>query len=435
MNKLILPSVYKGWTFNAPSSKSISQRVIAIALISQNNLVIKRCDYSNDSMAAQNIIKSFGAHCSGQNTVTCRFNQYKSIKKNHVPEISVGESGLGLRMFTPIISTFKSDITINGQGSLLKRPIDFMVEPLRQLGVEIQTNNGFAPITIKSQMQGGECFVDGSFGSQFITGLLLAAPYAQKDVIINVSNPTSLPYINMTISIMKQFGVEVEANDNYTYFKVKAGQKYNLNKYEVEGDWSSVAAHIVGAATTGEVFIKGMNRESTQADKAILEVLDQVGVFYEFNDNILHVKKKDLKPFTFDATNCPDLFPCLASLAANCSGESTIIGTQRLTHKESNRALTIKEEFEKMGVEITLSDNKMIIKGGSQILGDKNVESHNDHRIAMALSILALNANGKININDPECVNKSYPKYWVDLAVNLNLKDNKGRGRKKRAEE
>ena len=194
-------------------------------------------------------------------------------------------------------------------------------------------------------------------------------------------------------------------------FNKSTSQPFN---YSIEGDWSGGAFLLVAGAVAGDIVVKGLDVFSTQADKAVLQPLMQCGANISIEEAQIHVRKAPLKPFHFNATDCPDLFPPLVALAAYCKGKSVIEGVNRLTHKESNRALTLQDEFGKMGVEIVLQDDLMIIHGGGKINGAA-VHSRHDHRIAMACAVAALGAEGDTTIDEAEAVNKSYPQFWEHL--------------------
>jgi 3-phosphoshikimate 1-carboxyvinyltransferase len=222
----------------------------------------------------------------------------------------------------------------------------------------------------------------------------------------------------MTLEILSDFGIEID-HDKYKRFKIKGNQVPNKSSYRVEGDWSGASFLIVAAAIAGEIKLEGLNQNSKQADLKILEALTQFGADYNWENDVLIVKKAKAKAkaFSFDATHCPDLFPPLAVLAACSDGLSVIKGTSRLEHKESNRALTIKEEFEKLGIEVQLKSDEMHIvgRGDNVFVKGGQVSSRNDHRIAMALTLFGLRASAPIFIEYPEAINKSYPDYFIDF--------------------
>ena len=384
------------------------QRAIAISALAQGTSRLYGYSPSNDSDAALRIAENLGATVSvdGEQVIITGGLNPKTLTLN------CGEAGLGIRMFTPIASLWHEAITLQGEGSLKKRPVDVLEAPLRQLGVQIMTNNGFVPVQVCGPMLGGYANVDGSLSSQILTGLLIAAPYARKDVILCVNDLKSKPYIDITLDMMKKFGVSVGRHD-YDSFVVPAEQTYMAQDFCVEGDWSGAAFLLVAAALNGDVTVENISMDSCQADKAIVDALQKAGAKVAINENSISVSHSKLQAFSFDATECPDLFPPLVSLAAHCDGMTTIQGVSRLAHKESNRALVLQTEFAKLGTKIDLDGDTMIIYGGT-LQGGK-MHANNDHRIAMAGAVAALLAKSSVEIENPECVAKSYPEFWDDL--------------------
>ena len=415
MQVTISPSTLKG-TITAPASKSAMQRACAAALLKGGKTVLHNPGVSADDEAALDIIQQLGTIVEKKGeTIVIHSNGVNPISG----EINCGESGLSARMFTSIAALSTRPIRIVGKGSLIKRPFSFFKEVLPQLGVECKNNDGFLPLTITGPLTPKNIEIDGSLSSQFLTGLLFAYSAANaKEVTITVRDLASKPYIDLTLQVMKDFGLSVPLNHDYQSFHfasppvgLPTSQPIN---YHVEGDWSGGAFLLVAGAIAGDVVLKGLNVFSTQADKAILQALMQCEANMSVEEKQIHVRKGNLKAFHFNATDCPDLFPPLVALAAYCNGTSVIEGVHRLTHKESNRALTLQEEFAKLGVEIVLQDNLMLIKGRMKIKG-ATVHSRHDHRIAMACAVTALGAEGNTTIEEAEAVNKSYPQFWEHL--------------------
>jgi len=415
---VIKPSVIKG-ILVAPTSKSSMQRACAAALLHDGETSIQNPGKSNDDLAALDIIQKLGATLSSQQEGSITITS----SKNLIPaeSINCGESGLSIRMFTPIAALSKQAITINGTGSLLKRPMNFFDEIFPQLDIEVESNEGMLPIKIKGPLQPKDITIDGSLSSQFLTGLLMAFAKAVKQpVTITVSNLKSKPYIDLTLQVMAHFGYVVE-NNNYESFTIKpviqsANKQIN---YTVEGDWSGAAFLLVAGAIAGAITVKGLDVFSTQADKAILKAIMDSGANISIQEDQIEVSPPlgdGGKPFHFNATDCPDLFPPLVALAAYCNGTSVIEGVSRLAHKESNRGLTLQEEFAKMGAEIILQDDLMMIKGGAGLKG-ATVHSRHDHRIAMACAVAAVKATGETIIEEAEAINKSYPAFYEHLQL------------------
>lgn len=399
-------------TITPPSSKSYAQRAIALALLAEGRTTLRNIEFCKDTRSAISCIEALGAKVSylDESTITIDGGLHPVTDT-----LMVGESGLATRLFTPIASLNSTPICIKGEGTLLHRPMMMMIEPLRRLGVEVRDGGGHLPIEVKGPIHGGNIEVDGSFSSQFITGLLLALPLAKEDTTLHVRSAVSTPYIDMTIDTAKRFGVEIMHHEgDYSEFYIEGGQKYAPADLAIEGDWSGASTMLVAGAISGRVTVKNLSTLSKQADTAICRALERAGAGIIIEGDSITVTKRRLRSFTFDATNSPDLFPALAALAAAAHGQSTIIGTQRLLHKESDRAETIRQEYEKLGIEVDISEeNVMKIRGGE--IHPATVFSHNDHRIAMSLAVSALRCKGNVTIENAECVEKSYPTFFEDL--------------------
>ena len=413
MKVIISPSKVTG-TVMAPASKSAMQRACALALMKNGRTYLKNAGRSNDDVAALDVIQKLGARVVdlGDNNLLISSGENKKPEK----VLNCGESGLGLRMFTPLAALNENKITITGSGSLATRPMDFFDEVLPKLSVEIDSNGGRLPITIKGPLEPTNITIDGSLSSQFLTGLMIAfATACTKPVSITVQNLKSKPYIDLTLHLMKHFGYQVE-NDNYEQFHfhpIKDHKEFDI-VYSVESDWSGGAFLLVAGAIAGSLTVKGLDVNSTQADKKILEALKDSGAKIEYKDEDILVEHSPLKAFSFDATDCPDLFPPLVALASFCEGVTTIKGVSRLKHKESDRGKTLQSEFSKLGVEIQLEDDLMKIKGVKQV-NSITVHSNHDHRIAMACAVAALRASGPVEIEEADAINKSYPTFYAHL--------------------
>jgi len=414
MIAIVCPSDISG-TLRAPRSKSDMQRACAAALLHQGVTHIVDPGKSNDDLAALDVISKLGAEVTKQENVVI-------VKSDGVHpfsnEINCGESGLGIRMFTPIASLSSRELTISGTGSLMTRPMHFFDAIFPKLGIAIHSNDGKLPLVIKGPMHPSSIEVDGSLSSQFLTGLLMAYSAAgARDVTITVKDLKSKPYIDLTLGVLKSFGMKVPVVKDYETFSFSAlehAQPVGEISYRVEGDWSGAAFLFVAGAIAGGISIEGMKADSVQADMKILEAIKDAGASLRHEDGIFYVGPADLKAFHFDATECPDLFPPLVALAAYCQGDTVIKGALRLTHKESNRALTLQDVFGKMGVEIDLDGDMMIVHGNRNVKAAR-VHSHHDHRIAMAAAVAALGADGEVIIEEAEAINKSYPDFYEHL--------------------
>ncbi len=411
----------------APASKSSMQRACAAALLHVGQTIISNPGHSNDDLAALDVIQKLGAHIEVQKgndengtTIVKSINVTSKGVQPIGPEMNCGESGLGIRMFTPIAALSNQSILINGKGSLLKRPMHFFDEIFPALGVKIDSQNGFLPIQIQGPLKTPETItVDGSLSSQFLTGLLMAyAASGAQGSIIKVLDLKSKPYIDLTLTVLNAFGWKVQ-HDHYEQFSFLPHEPLkDIIEYTVEGDWSGAAFLLVAGAIAGPIKVKGLQMESTQADKAVMHALQNANVAIAIKTDGIQIGSQDgaaLRAFEFDATDCPDLFPPLVALAAACMGVSEIKGVSRLAHKESDRGLTLQTEFAKLGVKIELEGDNMKIHGGGEI-NASTVFSQHDHRIAMACAVAALKASGPVVITDAEAINKSYTDFFDHLA-------------------
>jgi 3-phosphoshikimate 1-carboxyvinyltransferase len=316
-------------------------------------------------------------------------------------------------MFAPIAALSGKECVLLGEGSLCSRPIGMVEAPLRELGASISTERGLPPIRVKGPLQGGEVEVDGASSSQFLTGLLMALPLCRKDSVIRVAGLKSRPYVRMTLSLLTEFGIAVRHSPGLDRFEIAGSQSYQPTDYFVEGDWSGASFLLVAGAIAGSVSVGGLDEDSLQADRAILDALRAAGASVEIGNGVVTVGKGKLRGFEFDATDCPDLFPPLAALACSCKGENSIRGASRLSGKESDRGAALAQELSKMGADIRLEGDCLKIRGG-KLRGGK-ADSHNDHRIAMACAVAALDSENGVEIKNDKCVSKSYPGFFGDL--------------------
>ena len=428
MVAIVHPSKLTG-SQTAPASKSSMQRACAAALIHIGKTIIHNPGHSNDDLAALDVIQKLGAiveiekprnEKGNTGSIVVNSNGVKPIG----PSMNCGESGLGIRMFTPIAALSSELISIEGKGSLVKRPMHFFDEILPKVGVKVQSQKGFLPIEIQGPLVPANITIDGSLSSQFLTGMLMAyAASGVQEVEIKVIDLKSKPYIDLTLAVLNAFGWKVE-HTNYESFRFLAHAPLKpVIEYTVEGDWSGAAFLLVAGAIAGPIKVKGLQLNSTQADKKIMQALISAkATMKQEEDGILIGPSADnsnnysngLVPFEFDATDCPDLFPPLVALASVCNGVTKIKGVSRLAHKESDRGLTLQTEFAKMGVQIELVGDEMLIHGGA-LIQSATVFSQHDHRIAMACGVAALVANGPIEITEAEAINKSYTDFFTHL--------------------
>lgn len=396
----------------APPSKSLMIRAIAAGLLSEKNLIVENFKPCEDSETAISVAEKMGAKIKKNRGAIIVDGK---LSNNEKRVVNCRQSALTLRLFSAIAAISGGETVLQGEGSLTSRPVKMMGKTFSDLGVEFSTQKGVVPVRIKGPIKSGKAIVEGSESSQFLSGLLMTLPVIKGDSLLFVNRLKSTPYIDMTIEILDYFGIDIE-NRGYEEFFIRGGQKYGKARYVVEGDWSGASFPLVMGALKGKVGIRGLNPESLQGDRRILTLLKQTGSYVEVKRDLISVKKDRLKPFTFNASDCPDLFPPLVVLASGCIGKSYISGAKRLKFKESNRSEALIEEFGKIGVRIELSDdNIMEINGTGKVLGG-SVSSHGDHRIAMALISASVISDGEMIIDDVECINKSYPGFFDDLS-------------------
>lgn len=410
MKKNIQPGKRFG-TIAIPASKSDGQRALLAAALSKGESKLINLGESKDELAMLSAIKNLGAKVKQLDESTFVVKGIQTFPKE--AELNMGESGLGIRLITSVCAAHQGVFMIYGKGSLEKRPLTFFEDTLPLFNAGISSNAGLIPLEITGPMRGSTVDLDGSQSSQYISGMMMALPLLKEDSRIHVKNLNSLPYLQMTLDTLNKFGIEV-SHQNYEDFIVRGNQNYIPTTYSIESDWSSASYWLVASALGYNIQLTGLSMTSLQADKNILEAFDAANCLVEFRENKIRINGKNRKPFKFDATHCPDLFPALATFASLCDGKSEIKGVTRLTHKESNRGIVLQEEFANIGVVIILDGDIMHIHGKNSIEGGK-VNSHNDHRIAMCFAIAGLFSDDEIEINGAEAVAKSYPTFWVDL--------------------
>ncbi len=412
MEQIVYPSLDITGKIKIPASKSFGQRAYAAALLVNGETSIRDFGVSDDENAALEIIKQAGATVREvSKNVICITSS--GINQKDLA-INYGESGLSARMFTPLLAVSNNSVKMNAKGTLLSRPMNFFDTILKGLEVDFTSTNGHLPFEMKGPLVPKDCTIDGSMSSQFITGLIYAyaASPLTKKVQIKIENPTSIPYILLTLDVLNKFGVEVVLENETLYFD--GPYVFKSTSISVEGDWSSASFLLVAGAISGAVTIDNLNSDSQQADKKLIGALKDFGATVLENNSSITITKNENKAFYFDATHCPDLFPPLAVLAMFADGVSSIKGVNRLMNKESNRSIAIQEELGKMGALIVVKEDEMFIKG---IKKSKStvVNSHGDHRIAMACAIAALKADGPVTIQDSQAINKSYPLFFEHL--------------------
>jgi 3-phosphoshikimate 1-carboxyvinyltransferase len=408
---VISPSQMRG-RVEAPPSKSVTHRMVTLAALAEGTTTIRNPLASDDTLATLNAVNMLGANTEkGEDQWAVEGGSLKAPAK----AVHCGESGTTIRFMTAVCGLVDGSVRLTAGPSLSRRPMGPLLDALNSLGVEAQGENGHPPITVNGRggIGGGEAALPGDVSSQFVSALLLVAPLMRSPLTVRVTTPLqSWPYVQMTMDAMHVFGVKAEASPGRDEFTAPTA-KYRASEVNVEGDWSSASILLAAGALGGEVTVGNLDRESSQADTAILDILSSMGAEYFVNDNDVTSKKSRLKAMNHDFSDHPDLFPVSAALCSAAEGTSTLTGLERLRLKESDRVASMTEGLKRMGVKVATEDDMVSINGGT--VRGAEVNPHNDHRIAMSLAVLALAAEGDTTIRDAGCVTKSYPGFWGHL--------------------
>ncbi len=440
-------TLYRGRSFaNAsiviPSSKSFAQRAIIAAALADGTSRLSGYSPCGDNEAAIAAAAAIGAEVNSDGDVL----EIKGIAAApgciDIQNLHTGESGLLTRLMIPVLPMIsKSAVKLTGEKTLLERPLKGAAEMMSAFGVSLKSgaDDCRIPLEVSGPLQCGKAEISGKYGSQLISGLLMALPLGEKYSALTVVEPKSIPYMFITLDVMRKFGVKVknemaggqafvESGGDWSHctemeFKVRPGQRYHAADFAIEGDWSSAANFLVAGAIFGKVTIEGLDTASLQADLSIMDILMEAGASLSQTGGStgpVTVQRSPLKAFETDASNCPDLFPVISVLAAFCQGTSRIAGVDRLAHKESDRGKAIVDMLGKMGVVSEISDNVLVIEGhslssrllnGRLLKGGEYTSSH-DHRMVMALKVAELGADAPVVIDDTDCVAKSFPMFF-----------------------
>ena len=472
-----------------PCSKSFAQRAIIAAALADGVSHLRGYTPCGDSEAALSVARTIGADVQQDGNVLIirgisasvgsvgeilshslqrqsrLLHNVQNDRQDGYAAVHMGESGLLTRMMIPLMAQLHDGpVVITGEKTLLERPLTGAREILDAFGCRVESdaadNAVRVPLTVAGPLKGGgRVEISGRHGSQLITGLLMALPFAEKNTTLVVKDPKSIPYIFITLEVLKKFGVRIgnemlggrdflESDGDWSLcseivFKIRGGQGLKAVDMDLETDWSAVANFLVAGAVFGKVEIAGLDTTSLQADLSIMDILMDAGASLSQVDGPkgnITVQRAPLRSFSVDASNCPDLFPIISVLAAFCQGTSRIAGLGRLANKESDRASAILNMLRQMGVDARREDDELIIRGYSlaqRLLGQQthgsagqsavqaggqasrvpgllkggDYTSHHDHRMVMALKVASLGADGPIVIDDEACVQKSFPSF------------------------
>ncbi len=374
-----------------PPSKSAAHRALACAFLAGGGSVSPIIS-SNDMRAMQQVIDALK---SGERVIDCI------------------ESGNTLRFMLPVAAALGREVTFVGSGRLPERPITEYLRLFPQHGVSCRATNGKIPLALSGKLTSGDYEIAGNISSQYITGLLFALPLLEGDSrIVLTTKLESKPYVDMTLKVMRDFGVTADETD-YGYF-VPGNQQYAVRDYTVEADWSQAAFFLAAGAIGGEVILTGLDMSSVQGDKEIVNVLKRFGADIEIGEDCIISRKSALSGTEIDASDIPDTVPALAVTAAFANGKTVIKGAERLRLKESDRIESVAENLRRMGISVEETADGMIITGGkphgAELLG------YNDHRIVMAFSVAAAYADGESTITEANAIDKTYPTFFEDYA-------------------
>jgi len=414
----ITPSTVTG-EVTAPSSKSYTHRAVILASLAMGESLIENPLLSDDTLYTIDACRSLGANIElkgNRLTITGTGGQIKVVPGRE--RIFVGNSGSTIRMVAPLAALASTKVILDGDNRLRQRPVGDLLSALESLGASARSleNNGCPPLEIQGgKLSGGEVTTSGQISSQHISALLMIAPYTENGLTIKVSSLRSKPYVDITLDVMRDFAVEA-VNRNYKELLIKGSQRYQAKRYRIEGDYSSAAYFLSAGAIGGRpVTVKNLKTNSAQGDKYFLNILSAIGGSVEHQKETVTVSRRgELKGVTIDMGDYPDLVPTVAVVAAHAQGKSRINNIGRLRFKETDRLGDTAAELDKMEIKVEVTDNAMVVYGGKP--RGAELEAHNDHRMAMSLSIAALFAGGDSIINGAEAVTKSYPRFFNDLA-------------------
>ncbi len=400
----IYPSVLNG-RISVPPSKSAAHRAVICSALANGPEIFPAGTHLSDDITATSLaMKAIQNRCG-----------------NEKIQIDCSESGSTLRFLIPVAAALGINAELIGHGRLPERPIGVYLDCLPEHGVSCKTSGGL-PLEIDGQLIPGEFVLPGNISSQFITGLLLALPLLNGESILTLSSPLeSAGYVDMTIQIMRDFGVTVDTIENG--WQIAGNQNYLPRDYKVERDWSQAAFFLAAGALGGKLALQGLNPNSCQGDLAAETLFQAFGAKTEWNGSVLSVSPHQLDGIEIDASQIPDLVPVLAVTAALCKGQTRIYNAQRLRIKESDRLAAMADGLTKLGGKVMQTDDGLVIEGVARLHGGE-VDGCNDHRIVMALAIAALNTDGCVTISDAQSIQKSYPTFFEDynmLGGNANV--------------
>lgn len=418
----IIPTKLQG-IVHAPSSKSMGHREIICAGLAEGTSIVDNISMSKDIEATCRCLRALGVEIED---VPSKFAGRSALKVTGTGKLRAaqagadcGESGSTLRFFIPMGALLNAPFTFEGHGKLVSRPMQAYYDIFDKQGLQYATTEGQLPLTVNGRLQAGLYQLPGNVSSQYVSGLLFALPLLEGDSVIEITSELeSAAYVDMTLSCLAKYGIEIiNENNAHRRYLVRGGQKYQALDSNVEGDWSQAAFWTVGGSLGEAVTCSGLEHGSLQGDKAVVPIMKQMAANISVAGDAVVTANAVTKATVIDGSNCPDIIPVLTVLAAVSEGTTEIINAGRLRIKECDRLAAITQELNKLGADITELPEGLIIKGKPEGLrGGAEVDAWNDHRIAMSLAIAAQKCEEPLTLTGAKSVQKSYPEFWQDYA-------------------
>ena len=408
----IKPQKISNCEVSVPGSKSYTHRILIASALSDGICRIDNALDSEDTKITIGALKQMGITINSNDNRFIVHGTNGEFRQTSGP-LFLGNSGTSMRLLTALASLGKGRYVLTGTERMKERPIQDLLDALIQMGVSAHSvnNNGCPPVAIKGGgVKGGRININCETSSQYLSAVLLTAPFTEQNLEINViKGPVSKPYIDMTINVMKKFGIEI-VRDDYSYFKVQQGQKYRAGSYYVEPDCSQAGYFWGAAAITGAcIKVKGITKDTHQGDIHFTRLLEEMGCNVLHEKDGISVTGGSLSGIEADMSDMPDMVPTLAVVSAFAKGTTIIKNVKHLKVKESDRLASVANELLKMGIESSITDTGLVINGGKP--HGAEISTYKDHRIAMSFAIAGLKVPG-VFVKDEKCVEKSFPKFW-----------------------
>ena len=410
MDIVVYPGKLRG-TVKVPPSKSIAHRALICAALAEGESVIHGISLSQDMEATLRCIRALGATAerSGE---TVRVKGIGGVSPAEHPVLDCGESGSTLRFLLPVAAAVGTQTDFTGEGRLPERPVSELADEMKKHGVAfLPEDKSTLPFTINGKLEAGVYSLPGNVSSQYFSGLLFALPLLEGDSEIRIEGDLqSSAYLDLTLDMIRQFGISVQWEDNG--FQVKGGQHYRASEIRVEGDYSNAAFWLVAGATGSDIAVQGLDRDSLQGDRKILEILENMGASVTWSDDTVRVQGYGLDSVMVDCGEIPDIVPILAVAACSSEDPSGFVNAGRLRLKESDRLSMTASMLAQLGAYVQICGDKLDLYVPEGLEGDNVISGANDHRIVMSAAIAALRCEGAVKITGAEAVEKSYPDFF-----------------------